>query len=85
MASSQTLILGTVLAIAGGSAGCNIENLLNQTASFGGDTAGQRSSFTYVVINNTPFRAIFTAGAYDDLVDKFKKRYARKGAAKAAE
>lgn len=59
--------LAVLLGICPGSGGCDIDNLLNQTASFGGDTAGQRSSFTYVVINNTPHRAILTAGAYDDL------------------
>ncbi|MCK4658041.1 MAG: hypothetical protein KAV82_00835 [Phycisphaerae bacterium] len=46
---------------------CNIDNLLHQTASFGGDTAGQRGQFRYLVINNTPYRAMFTIGAYDDL------------------
>lgn len=51
----------------GASASCDVDNLLNRTASFGGGTAGQRSTFAYMVINNTPYRAIFTAGAYDDL------------------
>ena len=48
-------------------AGCDVDTLSNRTASFGGDIAGQRGQFRYVVINNTPYRAIFTAGAYDDL------------------
>lgn len=48
-------------------AGCDTDNILNRTASFGGATAGQRGQFGYVIINNTPFRALFTAGAYDDL------------------
>jgi hypothetical protein len=68
----RTLLTAVALsaALGCGSAGCNIDNLLNQTASFGGDTAGGRSNFQYVVVNNTPFRALFTAGAYDDLDQK---------------
>jgi hypothetical protein len=60
-------IQGLTVAVLLGTAGCNVDNLLNQTASFGGNTAGQRSKFRYVIINNTPYRALFTAGAYDDL------------------
>ena len=60
-------IQGLTVAVLLGTAGCNVDNLLNQTASFGGDTAGGRSKFRYVIINNTPYRALFTAGAYDDL------------------
>lgn len=59
-----------VLSISGlllASAGCDTDNLLNQTASFGGDIAGGRSQIHPVIINNTPYRAIFTMGVYDDL------------------
>jgi hypothetical protein len=70
LTSSSWIVLPLVAGLGFVSAGCDIDNLLNQTASFGGDTAGQRSNFNYVVINNTPFRAIFTAGAYDDLDQK---------------
>jgi hypothetical protein len=55
-----------VLLIAVVAAGCNVEGLLHQSASFGGATAGQRGNSEVVFINNTPYRAIFTFGAYDD-------------------
>jgi hypothetical protein len=45
--------------------GC--EAWLNATSSLGGATAGQRGNTEVVFINNTPFRAIFTFGAYDQL------------------
>jgi len=45
--------------------GCGVDVLLNQTASLGGETAGLRGTVRVVFINNTPFRAIFTAGTYD--------------------
>ena len=60
----------TVLSFAvllGLAAGCDVDTLLNRTASFGGDTPGQRSQLRIVVINNTPYRAIFNTGVYDDL------------------
>jgi len=47
--------------------GCSIEPLLHRTASFGGDTAGDRGVCSVVFINNTPYRAVFTFAAYDDL------------------
>ena len=47
--------------------GCSIEPLLHQTASFGGETAGTRASAQVLFINNTPYRAVFTFAAYDDL------------------
>ncbi|MCP4589707.1 MAG: hypothetical protein GY842_03090 [bacterium] len=56
--------LAVLLSLSGA---CDVDNLLNRTASFGGDTAGQRTTFPYFIINNTPYRAILTAGAYDDL------------------
>ncbi len=47
-------------------AGCGGLNLFaNQTASLGGSTAGGRGSFQVLIINNTPFRAAFVAGSYD--------------------
>lgn len=57
------LLPGLILGLA--STGCNIDGLFNTTASLGGDVAGQRGSAEVVFINNTPFRAIFTFGAYD--------------------
>ncbi|GIK17756.1 MAG: hypothetical protein BroJett003_27200 [Planctomycetota bacterium] len=44
--------------------GC-ADAFLNQTASLGGDTAGERGTIEIVFINNTPHRALFTAGTYD--------------------
>ena len=38
---------------------------LNLTASLGGDVAGQRGSVRVLFINNTPHRAVFTFGTYD--------------------
>jgi hypothetical protein len=48
-------------------AGCSLDALYHTTASLGGDTAGQRGNAEVVFINNTPYRAIFTFGAYDEL------------------
>jgi hypothetical protein len=45
---------------------CDVDTLLNQTASFGSDTAGTRGTTDLVFINKTPFRAIFTFGTYDN-------------------
>ena len=47
--------------------GCSFDALLRNTASLGGDTAGDRGEISVVFINNTPYRAIFTAGTYDNL------------------
>ncbi len=56
--------------------GCNVETFLNQTATFGapgsGGTAGAplgsglRGTFSVNFENNTPFRAIFTTGVFDN-------------------
>jgi len=59
-----TWVMLTALAIV--IAGCSLDALLHQTASFGGATAGQRGNSQVLFINNTPYRAIFTFGAYDD-------------------
>ncbi len=47
--------------------GCGLDPLLQLTSSLGGDVAGQRGSADVLFVNNTPFRAIFTFGAYDNL------------------
>lgn len=44
---------------------CGCEGLANQSASLGGDEAGRRGEVRVVVINNTPYRAVMTLGAYD--------------------
>lgn len=45
-------------------AGCGVA-LPNLTASLGGDVAGGRGRVRVLFINNTPHRAVFTYGAYD--------------------
>ncbi|HNQ23522.1 MAG TPA: hypothetical protein PKK06_10550 [Phycisphaerae bacterium] len=54
--------LAAVLLLA--SAGCT-EFWLNQTASLGGSTVGSRGNVQVLIINNTPHRAVFTVGTYD--------------------
>ena len=55
-----------------GCGSCDIEVLLNQTASFGGVAAGApvasggRGVIRVLFENNTPFRALFTYGSYDN-------------------
>ena len=56
-----------VVLLAAACSHCSLDPLLHQTASFGGDTAGERGTSLVLFINNTPHRAIFTLGAYDDL------------------
>jgi len=48
----------------GAAAGCGLFDPAF-TASLGGDTAGTRGSVRVLFINNTPFRALLTAGIYD--------------------
>lgn len=56
-------VVSGMIAIACGS-GCG-ESLLNQTASLGSATAGQRGTLRVLFINNTPYQAVFTYGSYD--------------------
>ena len=60
----MTRVILTTLAVL--TAGCSLDALLHQTASFGGATAGERGNSQVLFINNTPYRAVFTFGAYDD-------------------
>lgn len=67
------LIAATLIVATGG---CDTEALLNQSAVFGpsGATAqagaplasGGRGTFRVLIENNTPFRAIFTTGVFDN-------------------
>ena len=50
--------------IAASGGGCG-EAWVNLTASFGGNTAGQRGGFGVLFINNTPHRVVCTIGSYD--------------------
>ena len=47
-----------------GVGGCG-ETFTHLTASFGGDDAGDRGAVRVLFINNTPHRAVFTFGSYD--------------------
>jgi hypothetical protein len=70
----RCIALASVLVAAG--LGCDTDTFLNQTATFGpaGGLAtagapiasGGRGTFMVFVENNTPFRAIFTYGAFDN-------------------
>lgn len=51
--------------------GCTIP-LDNLTASLGGSTAAARGTFRVLFINNTPHRAVFTYGAFDQ-TDEFSQ------------
>ncbi|MEK6799541.1 MAG: hypothetical protein AABZ12_11290 [Planctomycetota bacterium] len=55
-------LLGAALAVLAG--GCG-EAFSNLTASLGGSTVGQRGDVRVLMVNNTPYRAVFTVGAYD--------------------
>lgn len=78
MAKLSRLALNSAPALVtlAGATGCGFDLLLNQTASFGpsGSNAtagaavgsGQRGTFDVVVENNTPYRAIFTYGVFDN-------------------
>jgi hypothetical protein len=50
-----------------GNASCSVDALLQATASLGGDLTSGRGNTEVVFINNTPYRAIFTFGDYDNL------------------
>lgn len=45
--------------------GCGGEAIINQGASLGSNQAGGRGLAPIVFINNTPYRAVFTFGSYD--------------------
>ena len=61
-ASVFAITLASTLALSG----CGLDTLLQLTSSLGGNVAGQRGNADVLFINNTPFRAIFTFGAYDN-------------------
>ncbi len=56
--------LAAAICVLGG--GCTPDVFLNQTASVGGDIAGNSGTVDVAFINNTPFRAIFTYGTYNN-------------------
>ncbi|MCH7813173.1 MAG: hypothetical protein IID40_04040 [Planctomycetes bacterium] len=62
-----TTLSATALSFFGG---CDTATYLNQTASLGGDVAGSTGQVRVLFINNTPHRAIFTFGTYNN-TDQF--------------
>ncbi|MCP4249101.1 MAG: hypothetical protein GY778_18820 [bacterium] len=62
-----TTLSGIALSLIGG---CDTATYLNQTASLGGDVAGSTGPVRVTFINNTPHRAIFTFGTYNN-ADQF--------------
>lgn len=70
MAAMRCLAFGLVSGVVGLSAtGCG-PTFFNQTASLGGETAGRRGNVQVLFINNTPHRAVFTYGTFDQ-TDQF--------------
>jgi len=63
------LSAAVLVALLGVVSGCG-DVLSGLTASLGGETAGGRGDVRVLFINNTPHRAVFTAGTYDPL-DEF--------------
>ena len=69
----HTLTNGLVCAlalVALGANGCG--SFTHLTATLGGSTAGDRGTLRVILINNTPHRAAFTMGTFDDL-DRFSE------------
>jgi hypothetical protein len=56
--------------------GCT-DFLTNRTASLGGTVAGTRGTVTVLFINNTPHRAVFTYGTYDQTDPSFTPDFAQ--------
>ena len=56
--------------------GC-VDFFANQTASLGGDVAGRRGTVRVLFINNTPYRAVFTYGTYDQTDTSFVPDFAQ--------
>ncbi len=61
-----------------GAGGC-FEFFANQSASLGGDTAGERGNVGVLFINNTDYRAVFTYGSYDQTDPFFGPDYEQFG------
>jgi len=58
--------------------GCS-EFFRNQSASLGGDQAGDRGTLRVLFINNTPQRAVFTYGTYDQSDPDFQPDFEQFG------
>lgn len=59
----STRLLAIALA---GTAACGPYSIFGNTSTLGGGSPGTRGSIKVTFINNTPFRAIFTYGVYDE-------------------
>ena len=62
--------------------GCSVDTFHNQTASLGGEQAGSSGNIGVTFINNTPHRAVFTYGTYNN-TDQFAEPVATQFAALA--
>ena len=60
-------LVATLLLLSGG---CTADTFRNQTASRGGELAGGSGNIDVIFINNTPHRAVFTYGTYNN-TDQF--------------
>jgi len=72
----RTGAVGLVVALLLLSSGCTADTFLNQTASRGGELAGGSGNIDVIFINNTPHRAVFTYGTYNN-TDQFAVPAAR--------
>jgi hypothetical protein len=69
---SRLAVAGTTAVYLLSATGCSVETFYNQTASLGGNVAGSAGELRVAFINNTPFRAIFTYGTYNN-TDQFDR------------
>ncbi len=79
MKTGRHVALYALIAVAGSGVlfcGC-VDFLANQTASLGGDTAGGRGTVRVLFINNTPHRAVFTYGTYDQTDPSFVPEFSQ--------
>ena len=64
--STRWMVLLALLSCCGSCDGL-AQLFLNQTASLGGQSAVQPGTIGVLFINNTPYRAVFTAGSFDQM------------------
>lgn len=64
LARARWMMLPAIVVLSG-SVACSLDTILQNTASLGGSTPGDRGTVRLLFVNNTPFRAIFTYGTYD--------------------
>lgn len=73
-----------VLLAAAGNLSCSIEDWLNFTADLGGDAPRDRGTYNMVFVNNTPHRAIFAAGSFDQFDQLAEVQFAQFGGLEAS-